>query len=84
MKLNGTAPASSADERTKLKRSLGLWMAVVSDNGQGFDPESELTGLWFCWYDRTCRPRGGNAHDRERPQRRDDLTRGASQPSCRG
>lgn len=42
---NGTAPASSADERTKLKRSLGLWMAVVSDNGQGFDPESELTGF---------------------------------------
>jgi hypothetical protein len=31
---NGTARASSADERTKLKRSLGLWMAVVSDNGQ--------------------------------------------------
>ena len=26
---NGTAPASSADERTKLKRSLGLWMATA-------------------------------------------------------
>ena len=26
---NGTAPASSADERTRLKRSLGLWMATA-------------------------------------------------------
>ena len=26
---NGSLPASSADERTKLKRSLGLWMATA-------------------------------------------------------